>query len=238
MSAAGAASGPASGPGRRALVTGVSSGIGEAIARTLLSSGWTVDGISRSGATGLTGDFHDHRIDLSDAVAAAPRLAELPTPHAVVHAAGFMHAAALGALDLDVGARLWQLHVVASELLADSFSSRMAAGGRIVLIGSRTSRGAAGRSQYAASKAALTGLARSWAAELAPRGITVNIVSPAATDTPMLADPARASVAPKLPPIGRLIRPQEVAATVAFLLSADAAAITGQNIVICGGSSL
>ncbi|WP_334538530.1 SDR family oxidoreductase [Bradyrhizobium sp. AZCC 2230] len=74
--------------------------------------------------------------------------------------------------------------------------------------------------------------------ELAPRGITVNVVAPAATETPMLKDPTRANVAPKLPPIGRFIQPEEVAAAVAFLLSGEAAAITGQQLVICGGSSL
>jgi NAD(P)-dependent dehydrogenase (short-subunit alcohol dehydrogenase family) len=66
----------------------------------------------------------------------------------------------------------------------------------------------------------------------------VNVVAPAATETPMLADPSRSSVAPKLPPIGRYIKVEEVAATVCFLLSPDAAAITGQQLVICGGSSL
>ena len=50
--------------------------------------------------------------------------------------------------------------------------------GRIVLVGSRVARGVAGRSQYAATKAALVALARSWAAELAPKGVTVNVVSP------------------------------------------------------------
>jgi NAD(P)-dependent dehydrogenase (short-subunit alcohol dehydrogenase family) len=111
-------------------------------------------------------------------------------------------------------------------------------GGRIVLIGSRTASGAAGRSQYAASKAALLAMARSWALELAPRGITANVVAPAATDTPMLHDPARSALPPRLPPIGRFIRPEEVAATTAFLLGPEAGAITGQQIVICGGSSL
>jgi NAD(P)-dependent dehydrogenase (short-subunit alcohol dehydrogenase family) len=81
-------------------------------------------------------------------------------------------------------------------------------------------------------------MARSWAIELAPRGITANVISPAATETAMLADPARAGVAPRLPPIGRFIWPEEVAGVAAFLLSDDAAAITGQNIVICGGASL
>ena len=110
--------------------------------------------------------------------------------------------------------------------------------GRVVLIGSRVAAGKAGRSQYAATKAALIALARSWAAEVAPRGVTVNVVSPAATATAMLDDPKRASEAPVLPPIGRLIQPEEVAALVSFLLSTHAAAITGQDIQICGGSSL
>jgi NAD(P)-dependent dehydrogenase (short-subunit alcohol dehydrogenase family) len=111
-------------------------------------------------------------------------------------------------------------------------------GGRIVLIGSRGSMGLAGRSQYGATKAALVAMARAWAQELAPRGITVNVVAPAATDTPMLRDPARSASPPKLPPIGRLIRPEEVAALTAFLLGPEAGAITGQQIMVCGGASL
>ena len=78
-------------------------------------------------------------------------------------------------------------------------------------------------------------LARSWAVELLQRGVTVNVVAPATTATAMLADPARAAVAPVVPPIGRLIRPDELAA---FLLSEEAAAITGQEIFICGGATL
>jgi NAD(P)-dependent dehydrogenase (short-subunit alcohol dehydrogenase family) len=54
----------------------------------------------------------------------------------------------------------------------------------------------------------------------------------------MLQDPARAGSAPRMPPIGRLIKPAEIAALVAYLLSPAAAAITGQDIAICGGSSL
>ncbi|MGO4287798.1 SDR family oxidoreductase [Bosea sp. TAB14] len=111
-------------------------------------------------------------------------------------------------------------------------------GARIVFIGSRTAAGSAGRAQYAATKAALVGMARSFAIELAPRRITVNVVAPGATDTPMLRDPNRASVAPKMPPMGRLVKPEEVAATAAFLLSKGAASITGQQIVVCGGASL
>jgi len=224
-----------------AVVTGASSGIGEAIARRLLADGWRVTGLSRR-AGGIAHPAFTHREADLRSEPSILTAAEGLVADAFVHAAGLMGTRPLGQLESETGAGMWQVHVQAGSLLADRLLHGMGGegrrDGRIVLVGSRTATGAAGRSQYAATKAALTGLARSWAAELAPRGITVNIVSPAATDTPMLADPARASTAPKLPPIGRLIRPAEVAATVAFLLSEDAAAITGQNIVICGGSSL
>jgi NAD(P)-dependent dehydrogenase (short-subunit alcohol dehydrogenase family) len=72
-------------------------------------------------------------------------------------------------------------------------------GGRIVLLGSRTSNGSPGKSQYAAIKAALMGLGRTWAQELAPRGITVNVLSPGATDTPKLNNPGRAATRPWRP---------------------------------------
>ena len=221
---------------RHALVTGASSGIGAAIVSRLLTEGWRVTGIARR-AEARPGDYHALAADLSteEGCAAAGAVTGVT---AFVHAAGFMTTAPLGALQPEAGAGMWQLHVTAAERIANALSSRMTNGGRIVLIGSRTAQGAAGRSQYAATKAALIAMARSWAIELAPRGITANVVAPAATQTPMLSDPSRASVAPKLPPIGRYIQPDEVAAAVGFLLSPDAGAITGQTLIICGGSSL
>lgn len=220
-----------------ALVTGASSGIGAAIVEHLLRDGWHVTGISRRPGTVAHPAFEHLSLDLNDVDSIAGAVADI-APTALVHAAGLLKVGPLGSLDHEDGAAMWRLHVDVAERLADALAPRLPKGGRIIFIGSRTASGAAGRGQYAATKAALVALARSWASELAPRGITVNVVAPAATETPMLKDPTRTNVAPKLPPIGRFIQPKEVAAAVAFLLSADAAAITGQQLVICGGSSL
>ena len=229
---------PSGGPSPgHAVVTGVSSGIGAAIAARLLRDGWRVTGLSRTDPGQHAPGFSHRAVDLLDPYQ-LPAALEGLRPTALVHAAGLMRAGSLGALDAEAGRALWRLHVEAASSLADALVPGMPDGGRIVLIGSRTASGAAGRSQYAASKAALVAMARSWALELAPRGITANVVAPAATETPMLHDPARSALQPRLPPIGRYIRPEEVAAITAFLLGPEAGAITGQQIVICGGSSL
>lgn len=223
---------------RHALVTGVSSGIGAAIAEHLLAEGWQVTGFSRTRVEKAHPGFTSVSVDLFDASLLKQALAVLPRVHALVHAAGMMAAAPLGDLDEAQSARLWYLHVQAAQILANTLQPQMAQGDRILLIGSRTSRGAANRSQYVSTKAAMVGMARSWAAELAPQGITVNVIAPGATETPMLLQPGRASSPPTLPPVGRYIRPEEVAALAGFVLSPAADAITGQELVICGGASL
>ncbi|HKT64136.1 MAG TPA: SDR family oxidoreductase [Burkholderia sp.] len=223
---------------RHAVVTGASSGIGRAIVDRLLADNWRVTGLCRSHVETSRESLKIVPVDVTDFAALGPVCDELGAVDALVHAAGFMRTAPLGQLSHEDGAAMWRLHVESATFLADRLVPRMSAGGRIVLLGSRTANGAATRSQYAATKSALVGLARSWAAELAPRGITVNVVAPGATDTPFLRDPARAATPPKLPPIGRFITPEEVAALTGFLLSAQASAITGQQIVVCGGASL
>jgi NAD(P)-dependent dehydrogenase (short-subunit alcohol dehydrogenase family) len=223
-----------------AVVTGSSSGIGRAIAEHLLGQGWRVSGFDVAPPTLVHAAFAGVAVDLCDGADIARVAAAAEGVDALVHAAGVLRVGPLGALDHAGGALMWRLHVDAATRLADALVPAMAARGRgrVVFIGSRVAQGMPGRGQYAATKAALGALARSWAAETAAQGVTVNVVSPAATQTTMLDDPARAASAPRLPPIGRLIQPGEIAALVGFLLSPSAAAITGQDIAICGGASL
>ncbi|MFC9353447.1 SDR family NAD(P)-dependent oxidoreductase [Arthrobacter sp. NPDC057013] len=222
---------------RHAVVTGCSSGIGKAIAERLLADGWTVTGLSRS-ETSLGPGFRWLRADLSDPSSLAETVAGIDPADGLVHAAGYQRTAPLGELDPGALAGMFAVHVGAASALANEVVPRMPDGGRVLLIGSRTSTGEAGKSQYAATKAALMGMGRTWAQELAPRGITVNVLSPGPTDTPMLGDPGRAATPPKLPALGRLVDPEDVAALAGFLLGPHGKSITGQNYVICGGASL
>jgi NAD(P)-dependent dehydrogenase (short-subunit alcohol dehydrogenase family) len=97
--------------------------------------------------------------------------------------------------------------------------------------------GSAGQVNYAASKAGLVGLARSLARELAPRGVTANVVAPGPVATEMtdaLPEARRADLAAAVP-LGRFATPEEVAAAVTFLASPEAAAITGAVLPVDGG---
>lgn len=225
---------------RHALVSGSSSGIGRAIVEALLAGGWRVTGLDLAPASFQHPAFRSLELDLGDGDAIAQAVPVQDPVDALVHAAGVLRVAPLGQLDHNAGDLMWRLHVQAAARLCDLLVPAMAAAGqgRVVLVGSRVSQGMPGRSQYAATKAALVALARSWAAEVVGQGVTVNVISPAATATAMVRDPARVTSAPRVPPLGRYIEPTEIAALVQYLLSPVAGAITGQDIAICGGASL
>ena len=224
----------------RAVVTGSSSGIGLALVRRLVAAGWEVTGLDRQPAPDDVA-CRTIVLDLLDTSALATAAATLAAarPTAFVHCAGIMRTGAITDIrDEDVDT-LWRLHVGSAiallRALAPALPERR---GRVVLLSSRGALGRAERGLYAATKSALHGLARSVALELAPRGITVNVVAPAATDTPMLRDPSRGAPPAVSLPIGRLIEADEVAYLVQTLLAEAAGAITGQTLYVCGGASL
>jgi NAD(P)-dependent dehydrogenase (short-subunit alcohol dehydrogenase family) len=141
------------------------------------------------------------------------------------------------AADVDL---LLAVNVRAPLLASSEFVRRRGdlRGGRIVHIGSGAGHRAFPRhAGYAAGKAALEGMTRTMAAELGPRGITVNTVAPGATDTAMLTPEVAAVLVPATA-LGRLGQPQDVAEVVAFLVSEAGGWITGQVIDANGGLGL
>jgi NAD(P)-dependent dehydrogenase (short-subunit alcohol dehydrogenase family) len=214
--------------------------LGCAIAQDLLAEGWMVHGLDVLPASISHERFVSHAVDLRDALAAQEVAAACASIGVFVHAAGLLRVARLGNLSPEDFEVMWQVHVAAASAIGNHLIPRMVEQqfGRVVLIGSRVSAGVAGRSQYAATKSALNALARSWASEVVRAGVTVNVVSPAATNTGMVKQTGRSASPPELPPIGRLIERQEISSLVRYLIGSNAAAITGQNIQICGGSSL
>jgi 3-oxoacyl-[acyl-carrier protein] reductase len=229
--------------GRVALVTGGNRGIGLACARALADAGHRVAITYRTDAPDEPGLF-PVCCDLTDAEAVEAAFTqiedELGPVEVLVNAAGTNADTLLLMMKEEDFTSVLDANLTGAFRVAKRAAKRMlrARWGRIILVGSVVGQiGSAGQANYAASKAGLLGFGRSLARELAPRNITVNVVSPGPIDTDMLnaLDDERRGLLVSIVPLGRVGRPEEVAAAVAFLASDDAAYITGANLPIDGG---
>ena len=240
---------PASGRGSGcALVTGGSAGIGRAICETLLAAGHRVVSLDRVPAGFAHPSFSTTQVDLGDREATRRVAAEVAAMHApttLVHNAGTIRPALLADVELADLDALVELHLGAAIQLVQAVlpGMRERGFGRIVLIGSRAALGAATRTAYSATKAALLGMARTWALELAGDGITVNVVAPGPIRTDMYHGVVAAGGEQDLRlaasiPVGRIGEPGDVARAVAFFADPGNGFVTGQTLFVCGGSSV
>lgn len=247
--------------GRHVIVTGGGTGIGRAIARRVSSSGASVTLLSRdrrrleAAATELEGTVHVAECDIRDrraverAVASGARA--LGPIHALVCASGIGGVNEDG--DGDRFDDLVQTNLVGTYSTCRAVYRHLAPGPEprhMVVVSSILARiGVPGYTGYCASKAGLLGLVRALAAELAPAGVQVNAICPGWVDTDMAWQGLDAMAAGtgstredayreamKAVPLGRMTQPDEIAGTVAWLLSPDARGVTGQAIDHNGGA--
>jgi 3-oxoacyl-[acyl-carrier protein] reductase len=235
-----------------AIVTGAARGIGEAIARRLHADGYDVAlaDIDSEATERLAGELggdarsflHDVReLDSWNVLLDDVRSSVGDDVHALVNNAARTEFRSFWEIDVaewdDVLATNLRGTYLGCRVVGAHMRERGA--GRIVNLASDAAFAASGGSgvHYAASKAGVVALTRRAATELAPYGVTVNAVAPAAIDGPLAQEVFRDRLQEKLAaiPVGRLGRPEEVAALVSFLVSDDAGYITGATLDINGG---
>lgn len=240
--------------GKVALVTGGGRGIGAAIARRLAESGATVvvtygqsgqraqeliAGIEAAGGTGQA--IHaDNRDGAAVEAAVDKAIADYGRLDILVNNAGVFQVGPLEELDLEAFDNTMSVNVRAPYAAVRAARTRLSDGGRVIFIGSNLAQRVPGPGigLYAASKAALVGLAKGLAREFGDRGITVNVVHPGSTDTEM--NPASGETADlqrSLMAIPRYNDPADVAGLVAWLAGPDGRSVTGAELTIDGGAN-
>jgi NAD(P)-dependent dehydrogenase (short-subunit alcohol dehydrogenase family) len=247
--------------GKAAVVTGGSRGIGRAVATRLAAEGAAVAvnyHASAEAADALVaeltaGDCHAIaiRADVSDPAQTAELMdraaAELGSIDILVSNAGIEYFGPLDGITPDDFDRVFAVNTRGQLFAVQHAVRHMTSGGRIVLTSSVSARKAVfHHTLYAASKAAVEAMAMNLAPELARSGITINAIAPGGTETDMSAAVAHRYTHPALDvgagtameimnALGRLAKPEEVAAAVAFLVSAEASYATGKTMPVDGG---
>ncbi|MBW3637455.1 MAG: SDR family oxidoreductase [Armatimonadetes bacterium] len=232
-----------------ALVTGASRGIGAAIARRLAREGAFVHvHFSRSlneaesvlaEICAAGGDGALIQFDVSHLENTRTALENIENLDILVNNAGFAAFGPLESVSVEDFDGLFDLNTRGLFFVTQNVLLKLRENGRIVNISSGITRvNAAGGSVYAASKAAVEAFTRSWAAELGPRGITVNTVSPGMTETDLLRQVTSPEYLEKMKsetPLGRLGQSADIADVVAFLCGDEARWITANNLLAKGG---
>lgn len=230
------------------LITGASQGIGRAIATRVIQDGYRVINLDKKAPKSLLEGETYHSIDLMDPQAMEeliPKITKQEPILRLVNNAGFIRPGALENTTLDDFEAVMALNLRAPMLLAQQLlpHMRQAKFGRIVSIASRAALGKEERTVYAASKAGLVGMTKTWALEMAKFGITVNAIGPGPIATELFNsgnppnDPKTIKIIQNIP-VQRMGQPEDVAHAVASLLDDRAGFITGQIHFVCGGMTV
>lgn len=230
----------------KVLIWGGSGGIGAQTARALAAQGYAMHLVGRDGAklAGLAAELGatTSQADVTDDTAFARVTAEVGGPLAgLVYAVGSINLRPLARLTSDDFARDFRLNAQGAALAVQAAlpALKAAQGASVVLFSSvAVAQGFTAHASVSMAKGAVEGLTRALAAELAPK-IRVNAIAPSLTETPLAAgltgNPQMAASIAQMHPLGRLGKPQDIAALAAFLISDQAEWMTGQVIGVDGG---
>ena len=229
-----------------AIVTGGAAGIGRAVVQALLEKGYDVFSLDQKTSSERHSRLQHVKVDLTDSEATRRVADEIAGKHQVttlVHNAGVIRPALLPDVKLEDLDALVNLHLKAALILLQAALPAMKAAGygRVVLVSSRAVLGLPTRTSYATTKAGMLGMARTWALELAPQGITVNVVAPGPIETDnfySVVPRGQGERVAQAIPVKRLGQPGDVARAVMFFADRDAGFVTGQVLYVCGGTSV